>query len=132
MKDFARMLIKREAVNRLFLVRRMMSSLSKDQFWHSEGKGRPDVAVLVCGWAGSKRNNVEKYTDLFATNFGLRSYGCILPMSDFTSFDHDNQSKFARQVLTEMSAKVDDKSAVNLIVMSLSNNGASVYQGSIL
>jgi hypothetical protein len=44
----------------------------------------PGAAVLVCGWAGSKRNNVEKYTDLFAKNFGFNTYGCILPMNDFT------------------------------------------------
>jgi hypothetical protein len=46
---------------------RMSSSsvFSGDQFWHSSGKEDiTGAAVLVCGWAGSKRSNVEKYTDL--------------------------------------------------------------------
>ncbi len=42
-------------------------------------------------------------------------------------YNVSKQANFARHVLTEMSQKINRKS-VNLIVLSLSNNGSSVYQ----
>ena len=114
------------------IIRRNNSSLSSsDLVWHTEGKKKTisDTSVLVCGWAGSKRANVEKYTDLFAKNFGLDSFGCILPMADFMSFDHSAQSVFTRQVLNQVSQLQPSKERkVNLILLCLSNNGATVYQ----
>ena len=111
--------------------RSMSSLINKDQFWHSGGgkkkKNSKKAAVLVCGWAGSKRSNVEKYTELFSQRFGLETFGCILPMVHFTSFDHDGMSDFATNVLTEMSRKIDADD-VDLVLHTLSNNGASVYQ----
>jgi hypothetical protein len=36
---------------------------------------------------------------IFGRSFGLDSYGCILPMSDFMSYDHASQDRFARKFL---------------------------------
>ena len=87
---------------------------SKDLVWHSKGKSGSNTSVLVCGWAGSKQPHVAKYTDLFSNTYGLDSFGCILPMSDFMSYDQDAQDKLSRQVLTEVSERID-KEKVKLV-----------------
>ena len=127
------MLFRVQILRRFFspIIRRNNSSLSSsDLVWHTEGKKKNvDTSVLVCGWAGSKRVHVEKYTDLFAKNFGLDTFGCILPMADFMSYDHETQSVFTRQVLNGVAQKTKErKDKVNLILLCLSNNGATVYQ----
>ena len=94
---------------------RTVNSVSNDLVWMSKANNNingkdSNAKVLVCGWAGSKKANVEKYTDLFARDFGLNSFGCILPMDDFMSFDQTAQSKFTNTVLSQVSEQcTEDK-----------------------
>ncbi len=92
---------------------------SNDLVWHSKGKSSNNTTVLVCGWAGSRQPHVAKYTDLFSKTYGLDTFGCILPMSDFMSYDQDAQDKFTRQVLTDVSERTDKEKVklVNVIAL---------------
>ena len=113
-------LLSREKI--LNVLRRQLSrsvvanSPSSDLVWMSKANNSSnnDTKVLVCGWAGSKKTNVEKYTDLFARDFGLNCFGCIIPMADFMSFDQYAQSKFTSRVLEQV-AEQSPESKVKLV-----------------
>jgi len=81
------------------------------------------VSVVLFGFAGSPIHQLEKMSNVY-TELGYRTLYCILPMKFTFSYDIENITKCAEEVV--MTAKKEN--ITEIVCHSLSNNGGVLYQ----
>ena len=53
------------------------------------------IFYFFAGWAGSSPKHVQKYTQLYASEFGIGAHGYILPMEHTFSYDQKKISEIS-------------------------------------
>ena len=86
-------------------------------------KTRPPASVVVFGFAGSPKSQLEKMSGVY-TEQGHRTLYCVLPQMVTFTYDMRKIRSCAGQVLQ----KLEEQGVGEVVCHSLSNNGGVLYQ----
>ena len=87
------------------------------------GKNQPPASVVVFGFAGSPKSQLEKMSAVY-TEQGHRTLYCVLPQMVTFTYDMRKIRACAGQVLQ----KLEEQGVGEVVCHSLSNNGSVLYQ----
>ena len=81
--------------------------------------------ILYSGWAGSSPKNVQKYTQFYASEFGIGAHGYILPMEIYFSYDLKKISQISKELVQQLAKQHSGK---RILFHFFSNNGLGMYK----
>ena len=86
-------------------------------------RSEENVAVVLCGFAGSKYKHLEKHS-LMYNDLGYKTIHCVMPMEYTFTYDIDNIRRCSRELID----KVVQENVSKMVTVCFSNNGALLYQ----
>ena len=83
------------------------------------------IFYFFAGWAGSSPKHVQKYTQLYASEFGIGAHGYILPMELYFSYDQKKISEMSTELVQQLAKQHSGK---RILFHFFSNNGLGMYK----